>query len=126
MSMFQYFLNSCKDRMNLTAIDLRMSFNNFDKAVRKMTYGDFIDEVITIACGLLSYGFKPDEVFIEILPNLIESRESIYAANAIGTCVYPISPMLPTKKLAEIIQNNQLEALGVVLGNTLPLAVQGA
>lgn len=113
VSMFQYFVNCCKNRMNLTAIDLRMSFNNFDKAVRKMTYGDFIDEVITISCGFLAYGFKSDEVFIEVLPNLIESRESIYAANAIGTCVYPISPMLPTKKFAEIIQNNDVKNIAI-------------
>ena len=108
-SMFQYLIDSCKDRLNLVAVDLRMGFNEFDKSVRKLTYSEFIDEIITAACGLKSFGLTPKDMLVEILPNLIESRESIYAANSIGTTVYPISPMLPTTKFDEIITKNKVE-----------------
>lgn len=115
-SMFMYFRDSAKEHMDKIAVDLRMSFNNFSKSVRTMTYEEFIDESITIACGLKEIGVELDEILLEILPNFIESRESIYAANAIGTTVYPISPMIPIIKTEEILAKNKVNTIVIYSG----------
>lgn len=108
-SMYQYFVDSVEKVLDTVAVDLRMGFNNFDKSVRKLTYREIIDEIVTIACGLKSYGFDENQILVEMLPNLVESRESIYAANAVGTTVYPISPMIPKTKYTEIIKDKKVK-----------------
>lgn len=108
-SIYQYALECNKDRMNMPAIDLRMSSNNFGKPIRKLNYYEYFDEIVTIACGLMEYGIKPNEKILAMLPNLIESRESIYACSAIGATPYPITPMLPEITVDKIISENKIE-----------------
>ncbi|MBP3765924.1 MAG: AMP-binding protein [Bacilli bacterium] len=108
-SMYQYFVDSVSDKLDSVAVDLRMSFNNFDKSMCTMTYGQVIDQIVTIACGLKSYGVDENDILLEMLPNLIESRNSIYAASAIGSTVYPISPMIPTTKFREILETEKIK-----------------
>jgi len=114
-SMFQYFVDESIKHLDNVAVDLRMGFNNFDKSIKTLTYRQFLEEVVTIACGLKEYNLQVDEIMLEMLPNIIESRESIYAANSIGNTVYPVSPMLPTSKLSEIINLNKIKNV-VVFG----------
>lgn len=115
-SMFQYFADEASKHLDNIAVDLRMSFNKFDKSIKTLTYRQFLEEVVTISCGLQVYGLEVDEILLEMLPNFIESRESIYAANAIGTTVYPVSPMLPTSKLEEIINLNGIKSVVIYGG----------
>lgn len=109
MSIFQYLVESSKNNLDKTAIDIRMSFNNFDKIIRTITYREFLEETVTLACGLKTYGINENQMLLEMLPNLIESREAIYGQNANGTTVYPISPMIPAFKLEKIVEKNSIK-----------------
>ena len=108
-SMFQYLIDNVGNYLDMDALDLRMDFNNFDKPVRKMTYREFLEETVTVACGFEELGIKPDEIFLQMMPNVIESREAIYGTNGIGATAYPISPMIPTGKFSEIIKFNKIK-----------------
>lgn len=115
VSMYQYLINNVQNYLDLTAVDLRMGLNNFNHSIKTLTYKEFLEEVTTIACGFKSLGINPNEIVMELLPNLLESRESIYAVNAIGATVYPLQPVIPTFKVEEIIKLNNIKNV-VVFG----------
>ena len=115
-TIFQYFKESTSSFLDKTALDLRMSYNNFDKSIRKMTYRQVIEEIVTIACAFRKIGISENEILLQMLPNFIESRETIYASNANGTTIYPISPMIPTSKTEEIIDSNNISTVIVFSG----------
>lgn len=108
-SIYQYMVDCNKNRLDLPAVDLRMSKNNFEKPIKQINYGQYIEDIVTIACGFMSYGIKPNEIVLQMLPNLIESRESIYACSAMGATPYPITPMLPETIVEKIIAENNLK-----------------
>ncbi|WP_292474621.1 AMP-binding protein, partial [Methanosphaera sp.] len=112
-SMFQYLIDSVSEFLDAEALDLRMDFNNFDKSIRTLTYRQFLEETVTVACGLIELGIKPNEIFLNMIPNVVESRECIYGGNGIGATVYPISPMIPTSKFSEIIKLNSIKNVAI-------------
>ncbi len=111
-SMFEYFRDSVSDNLDLIGVDLRMSLvNDFKTSIRVLKYKQILEEIVTIACGLKEYGLTENDILLEMLPNFIESRESIYAGNGVGSTVYPISPMIPTTKFEEIIKDDRISTV---------------
>ena len=107
-SMFEYFRDCVSDKLDTIAVDLRMSIvNNFKTSIKKVTYRKVLEDCVTIACGLIDYGMKPNEILFDMLPNLIEGREVIYAGNAAGATVYPVSPMAPPVNVDTLLRDER-------------------
>ena len=116
MSIFQFLEYCNKDRLDLPAIELRTSNNDFKKAVAKYTYGEFLETIRECARSLKVLGIKTNDIVPLILPNVPESRILIYATNILGAIPYPISPMLPSNVLKKIIDENNIKNIAVYSG----------
>ncbi len=112
MSIYQYAYDSNKNNMKNVAFDIRMSKNDFGKGI-KITYGAFFEKIRQIAKSLKAYGIKSDMIIPLIVPNLPEARELIYANSYNGSVSYPISPLLPSEQLRNIIDDNNIRMIFV-------------
>ena len=108
MSMYQMAEMFNKNRLNNTAIELRNSFNNFKKG-HKISYEDYFEKIKQFAKASYLLGIKIDEIVPMILPNIPESRISIYGLNFIGATPYALTPMLAPEKLERIIKENEIK-----------------
>jgi len=106
-TMFELALEQNKNNMSNTAIDIRMSANNFDKGIT-ITYKEFFARIQKCANSAYKIGIKENDIIPIILPNLPEARIFIYANSILGATSYPISPFLPANQLELIIKQNKI------------------
>ena len=112
MSIYQLAYECNKYNLGDTAIDIRMSGNDFKKGLT-MTYGEYFKRMNKSAKSSKTLGIKEDEIVPIILPNVPEARIMIYANNIIGAVSYPISPLMPSGQLEAIINENGIKNLVV-------------
>jgi len=110
-SVYQYAFDSNKNNLDNVAIDIRISKDNFKHTISKITYRDFFKNVKKSADSLESLDVKQDEIVPLILPNIPEARYLIYANSFNGSISYPISPLLPSKQLENIVKENNVSTI---------------
>lgn len=112
VSIYQAIKESNKNRLKKIALDLRNSGNNFEKGI-EITYDKYFKRMEDIAKAYINMGLKPNDIVITVLPNIPESRMIIYGLNILGVTVYPVSPMISSGQLNEIISQNEVKNLVV-------------
>ena len=110
MSIYQLAYERNKYNLKDTAIDIRMSKNNFTKGIC-FTYDEYFKRIRKSAKSSLKLGIKEDEIVPIILPNIPEARIMIYSNNILGAISYPISPLMPASQLELIIKENGIKNL---------------
>lgn len=108
MSIYQMASTYNKDRLNNVALDIRTSSNNFKKGIC-ITYKEYLQKMNEFAKGLKLLGVKENEIISLVLPNIIESRVSIYGSNILGATPYSITPLLAVEKFNSIIEENNIK-----------------
>lgn len=108
MSMYQMAEYYNKNRLNNVALEIRTSQNDFKKG-KAFTYKEYLEEMKKFAKALSLLGVKENEIISTILPNIPESRISIYGSNIIGATPYAITPLLAPEKYNKIIEENNIE-----------------
>ena len=104
MSIFQMLEKQTRDKKKLTA----MYIPN-DKGDLKINYDSYIKECKRLAYAFDELGVTKGEIIPMILPNIPESRCSIYGLNYVGGISYPILPSLPPKVLEKILIDNGID-----------------
>ena len=102
MSIYQMASLYNKDRLDNVALDIRTGANNFKKGVT-VTYREYLKRMREFAVSLSLLGVKEDEIISLVLPNIIESRVSIYGSNILGATPYAITPLLAPEKFNNLI-----------------------
>ena len=113
MSMYQMAEYYNKNRLNNVALEIRTSQNDFKKG-KAFTYKEYLEEMKKFAKALSLLGVKENEIISTILPNIPESRISIYGSNIIGATPYAITPLLAPEKYNKIIEENNLKRVYVL------------
>ncbi len=75
----------------------------------KISYDEYIKGCKKIAKSFQALNTKKEEIIPIILPNVPESRCSIYGLNYIGGTSYPILPSLPARELEKILRANEID-----------------
>lgn len=114
MSIYQLAYERNKYNLGNTAIDIRMSMNDFKKGI-SFTYDEYFKRIRKSARSSSKLGIKEDEIIPIILPNVPEARIMIYSNNILGAVSYPISPLMPAGQLELIIKENGIKNL-VIFG----------
>ena len=115
-SIFQMLERYSQNRLNHTALELRLSKNGFKKGPQ-ITYSEYIDRIKKLASRIKAkFNTTVDEIVPVIIPNLPESRIIIYALNYIGATVYPINPMLSTNVFESILSDNNVKTVAIFNG----------
>ena len=73
MSIYQLALESNKENMQKTALDMRVSKNDFAKGI-KLSYQGLFDRIDESSKASKIIGLKQDEIVPFILPNVPEAR----------------------------------------------------
>ena len=76
--------------MQKTALDMRVSKNDFAKGI-KLSYQGLFDRIDESSKASKIIGLKQDEIVPFILPNVPEARVLVYSSNKIGATSYPVS-----------------------------------
>ncbi len=113
MSIYQMLEKYSKENINSTA--MWIPGENY-KGGLKISYKDYLKECRNLAKSFDAVGTKHEEIIPIILPNVPESRCSIYGLNYFGGVSYPIIPSLPPKELEKIIINNGLDKVVIFSG----------
>ena len=108
MSIYQMASLYNKDRLDNIALDIRTGKNNFKKGVT-ITYREYLKRMREFAKSLSLLGVKENEIISLVLPNIIESRVSIYGSNILGATPYAITPLLAPEKFNTIIEENNIQ-----------------
>ena len=108
MSIYQMASLYNKDRLDNIALDIRTGKNNFKKGVT-ITYREYLKKMREFAKSLSLLGVKENEIISLVLPNIIESRVSIYGSNILGATLYAINPLLAPEKFNTIIEENNIQ-----------------
>ncbi len=108
MSIYQMASLYNKDRLNEIALDIRTSKNNYKKGIT-ITYKEYLNKMKEFAKSLSLLGVKENEIISLVLPNIIESRVSIYGSNILGATPYAITPLLAPEKFNTIIEENNIQ-----------------
>lgn len=108
MSIYQMASLYNKDRLDNVALDIRTGANNFKKGVT-VTYREYLKRMREFAVSLSLLGVKEDEIISLVLPNIIESRVSIYGSNILGATPYAITPLLAPEKFNKILEENSIQ-----------------
>lgn len=108
MSIYQLAVEYNKDNLDKVAIDFRSSITNYSKGI-KITYRKFFESVREAAKASYALGIREKEIVPIILPNIPEARILIYANSILGAVSYPISPLLPTKQLKDLLIKNNIK-----------------
>lgn len=108
MSIYQMASLYNKDRLDNIALDIRTGKNNFKKGVT-ITYREYLKKMREFAKSLSLLGVKENEIISLVLPNIIESRVSIYGSNILGATPYAINPLLAPEKFNTIIEENNIQ-----------------
>lgn len=111
-SIYQVALDANKQNMDNIALDMRVSKNDFSQGI-KMSYKEFFKRIGKSADASHVIGIKKDEIIPIILPNVPEARILVYSDSILGSVSYPISPLLPTNQLEQLIQENEIKNLFV-------------
>lgn len=111
-SIYQVALEANKENMDNVALDMRVSKNDFSQGI-KMSYRDLFKRIDKSADASHVIGIKKDEIIPLILPNVPEARILVYSDSILGSVSYPISPLLPTNQLEQLIQENEIKNLFV-------------
>lgn len=109
-SMYQMLERCCSKWLDDTALEMRMSVNDYDEGI-KISYRQFLSRIKDCAMALIALGVQPNEIVPLMLPNIPESRILIYALNYIGATAYPISPMLSPSVFLNILNENHTKTL---------------
>ena len=104
-SIYQAIKESNANRMDNIALDLRSREDNYSMGVQ-ITYAKFFERVDSIAQCYATLGLKPNDCVISVLPNIPESRILIYGLNKIGATVYPVSPMMASSQLLQVVEES--------------------
>ncbi len=75
----------------------------------KISYDSYVKSSQKVAASFNSLDVKEQEIIPIILPNIPESRCSIYGLNYVGGISYPILPSLPAKELEKILIENNID-----------------
>ena len=110
MSIYQLALEANKENMNKTALDMRVSKNDFAKGI-KISYGGLFDRIDESSKASKIIGLKQDEIVPFILPNVPEARILVYSSSKIGATSYPVSPLMPVNQLEQFIIDNGIKNL---------------
>ncbi len=114
MSIYQMVLEYTKNYLNNVALEVRTSSNNFGKGIQ-ITYKDYLKKMRDFAKSLSLLGIKSSDILTTILPNIPESRVSIYGSNILGATPYSITPLIAPEKLGKIISENEIKNLFIFL-----------
>lgn len=114
MSIYQMVLEYTKNYLNNVALELRTSSNNFGKGIQ-ITYKDYLKKMRDFAKSLSLLGIKSSDILTTILPNIPESRVSIYGSNILGVTPYSITPLMAPEKLGKIISENEIKNMFIFL-----------
>lgn len=112
-SIFQFLEECTKDKLNLTALTMLDKNNN---PILKVNYNSYLKGCTKTANSFDKLGIKETEIVPIILPNIPESRFSIYGLNYIGGISYPILPSLPAKELEKILIENDIHKIVLFTG----------
>ena len=112
-SIYQMLEKCTKDTLNMTAIYMPGTNN---KGGIKLSYKKYLQENKKIAKSFDALGVKEGEIIPMILPNIPESRCSIYGLNIKGGVSYPILPSLPSNVLEKIIIDNGIDKVIIFSG----------
>src|SRR5699024_11414559 len=82
----------------------------------KIKYKTYLEECRKLAKSFDGIGAKKEEIIPIILPNIPESRCSIYGLNYLGGVSYPIIPSLPSKELEKILITNSIDKVVIFSG----------
>lgn len=95
---------------------MRTSKNDYKRGLT-ITYEEYIYRIKRLSnCIKQEINVYINEIVPIIIPNLPESRILIYALNILGVTVYPINPMLSSKVLSNIIEENSISTIFVFEG----------
>ncbi len=114
MSIYQMVLEYTKNYLNNVALEVRTSSNNFGKGIQ-LTYKDYLKKMRDFAKSLSLLGIKSSDILTTILPNIPESRVSIYGSNILGATPYSITPLIAPEKLGKIISENEIKNMFIFL-----------
>lgn len=107
MSIYQMLVQGKEDMLDQPA----MSYLG-----RRISYGEYFNKIEEYAKSLKTFGVKPDEFVMLILPNIPECRELIYAVNYVGATAYPVNPLMPSVQISEFIARNSVRVVFVYEG----------
>ena len=110
MTMYELAYLRNKDNMSNTAIEVRISKNDFNKGI-KITYREFFQQIEKCAKALKALGVIKNEIIPIVLPNVPEARVLIYANSSLGAISYPISPFIPANQFKKIIAENNIKTV---------------
>ena len=108
-SIYQFALDNINElgKMDDVAIDIRTSFNDFEK-INTISYRELFQMIDNWAKSLKTMDSKKDEIIPIIIPNVME-RYMLYSTSALGSISYPISPLLPVNQLEKILNDNDIK-----------------
>ena len=109
-SIYQLAKELNKDKMKNIVFDIRRVANDYFEE-KKITYGDFFDEISKSAKASHSIGINPNDIVLMLFPNIPEARTIIYSNSFLGATTYPISPFLPETQLEKIILENNVDTI---------------
>ena len=109
-SIYQFALESNIDNMNKTAIDMRISKNDFSKGI-KLSYKDLFNAIEKSGKASSAIGVRQDEIVPFILPNVPEARILVYSSSMLGSISYPVSPLMPVNQLEKFLSDNNIKNL---------------
>ena len=113
MSIYQMLEKYSQDNLNSTA--MWIPGKDLENGL-KIKYKTYLEECRKLAKSFDGIGAKKEEIIPIILPNIPESRCSIYGLNYLGGVSYPIIPSLPSKELEKILITNSIDKVVIFSG----------
>ncbi len=113
MSIYQMLEKYSKDNAN--SIAMWIPGPDYQGGL-KIDYKTYLETCRNLAKSFDGVGTHKEEIIPIILPNIPESRCSIYGLNYFGGISYPIMPSLPAKELEKIIINNGIDKVVIFNG----------
>ena len=114
MSIYQMVELYTKNYLDDIALELRISSNNFSHG-NTITYKKYLELMKNFAKSLKSIGVKNNEIISTILPNIPESRVSIYGSSIVGATPYSYAPFFSPDKLNKILDENDIKNMFIFL-----------
>lgn len=112
-SIYQMLEECTSDLKRQTALTM---IGQDNKEILKLSYEDYLKNCKKIAYSSNNLGIKKEEIIPIILPNIPESRCTIYGLNYLGTTSYPIMPSLPPRELERILRENEIKKVVLFTG----------
>lgn len=109
-SIYQAILDANGNNLTEIAFDVRTSANHY-VAGTVVSYNQFFRSIRESARASVALGIRPKEIVPFILPNIVEARTLLYGHNLIGAISYPVSPMMPERRLEQFISDNNIKRI---------------